>query len=65
MQFWLFNLVSKMNVFLSVIGISFYLIALASIICSVVSTLCDITGIVYCIFNCLLLNEDKVIQSNK
>jgi len=54
-----------MNVFLSVIGISFYLIALASIICSVVSTLCDITGIVYCIFNCLLLNEDKVIQSNK
>jgi len=53
-----------MNVFLSVVGISFYLIALASITCSVVSTLCDITGTVYDIFNFLLLNEDRTIQCN-
>jgi len=55
---------AKMNVFLSVVGISFYLIALASITCSVVSTLCDITGTVYDIFNFLLLNEDRTIQCN-
>ena len=64
MQFWFFELVSKMNVFLSVVGISFYLIALASITCSVVSTLCDITGAVYGILNSLLLNEDRTIQCN-
>lgn len=31
---------AKMSVFLSIVGISFYLVALATILCSVVSTFC-------------------------
>jgi NADH-quinone oxidoreductase subunit N len=53
--------IAKMNVFLSVVGISFYLIALVSILCSVVSTLCDIIETVYGIFNFLFLNKDRTI----
>lgn len=52
-----------MNVFLSVVGISFYLIALASITCSVVSTLCDIIGAVNNIFD-FLLKKDKKCNDN-
>jgi NADH-quinone oxidoreductase subunit N len=53
----LIGFLAKMNVFLSVVGISFYFIALASILCSVVSTFYYIRIIKVLYFENLLVGK--------
>jgi NADH:ubiquinone oxidoreductase subunit 2 (subunit N) len=53
----LVGFLAKMNVFLSVVGISFYFIALASILCSVVSTFYYIRIIKVLYFENLLVGK--------
>jgi NADH-quinone oxidoreductase subunit N len=57
--------IAKMNVFLSVIGISFYLVALTSILCSVISTFYYIRVIKVLYFEKLLVGKLYYPINNK